>query len=120
MAAPELDVRYVARLARLELSEEEIARYQAQLSDVLTFVEALRQVDVSAVEPTAPAPAVFNLLRADNAPPGVSRSACVPVNLPRARRSMPSRTASPPSTRRWAAISRPTWKTPAGRQTPPT
>ena len=69
MAAPELDVRYVARLARLELSEEEIARYQAQLSDVLTFVEALRQVDVSGVEPTAHASAVFNVFREDAVQP---------------------------------------------------
>ncbi len=67
MAAPELDVRYVARLARLELSDEEVARYQAQLSDVLTFVEALRKVDVSEVEPTAHASPVFNVFRQDEA-----------------------------------------------------
>ncbi len=65
MAAPELDVRYIARLARLELSDEEVARYQAQLSDVLTFVEALRKVDVSGVEPTAHASPVFNVFRQD-------------------------------------------------------
>jgi aspartyl-tRNA(Asn)/glutamyl-tRNA(Gln) amidotransferase subunit C len=65
MAAPDLDVRYIARLARLELSEEEATQYQAQLSDVLTFVEALRRVDVSNVEPTAHASAVFNVFRAD-------------------------------------------------------
>ena len=65
MAAPELDVRYIARLARLELSDEEVARYQAQLSDVLTFVEALRKVDVSEVEPTAHASPVFNVFRPD-------------------------------------------------------
>ncbi len=65
MAAPDLDVGYVARLARLELSEAEIAEYQTQLSDVLKFVEALRQVDVSEVEPTAHASAVFNVFRAD-------------------------------------------------------
>ena len=67
MAAPELDVRYIARLARLELSDDEVARYQAQLSDVLTFVEALRRVDVSAVEPTAHASPVFNVFRQDEA-----------------------------------------------------
>ena len=69
MAAPDLDVRYVARLARLELSEEEVARFQAQLSDVLTYVEALRRVDVSGVEPTAHASAVFNVFRADEVQP---------------------------------------------------
>ena len=65
MAAPELDVRYIARLARLELSDDEVARYQAQLSNVLTFVEALRKVDVSGVEPTAHASPVFNVFRHD-------------------------------------------------------
>ena len=68
-AAPDLDVRYVARLARLELSDAEVAQYQAQLSDVLKFVEALRQVDVSDVEPTAHASPVFNVFRADESRP---------------------------------------------------
>ena len=67
MPAPDLDVRYIARLARLELSNEEVARYQAQLSNVLTFVEALRKVDVSNVEPTAHASPVFNVFRPDEA-----------------------------------------------------
>ena len=67
MSAPDLDVRYIARLARLELSDEEVARYQTQLGDVLTFVEALRKVDVSAVEPTAHASPVFNVFRQDEA-----------------------------------------------------
>ncbi len=65
MSAPDLDVRYIARLARLELSDEEVARYQSQLSNVLTFVEALRKVDVSGVEPTAHASPVFNVFRQD-------------------------------------------------------
>ena len=67
MPAPDLDVRYIARLARLELSDEEVERYQSQLSNVLTFVEALRQVDVSNVEPTAHASPVFNVFRQDEA-----------------------------------------------------
>ncbi len=67
MSAPDLDVRYIARLARLELSDEEVAKYQSQLGNVLTFVEALRKVDVSAVEPTAHASPVFNVFRQDEA-----------------------------------------------------
>ena len=67
MATPDLDVRYIARLARLELSDDEVARYQSQLSNVLTFVEALRKVDVSHVEPTAHASPVFNVFRQDEA-----------------------------------------------------
>jgi len=59
------DVRYTAQLARLHLSEEEIAKFQAQLSQVLAYVEKLEQVDVSGVEPTAHANAVFNVFRED-------------------------------------------------------
>ena len=59
------DVRYTMQLARLQLSEEEIAKFQAQLSQVLAYVEKLEQVDVSGVEPTAHANAVFNVFRED-------------------------------------------------------
>ena len=59
------DVRYTAQLARLHLSEEEISKFQAQISQVLAYVEKLEQVDVSGVEPTAHANAVFNVFRED-------------------------------------------------------
>ncbi len=61
----QFDVRYTAQLARLNLSEEEIAKFQAQLSQVLGYVEKLNAVDVSSVEPTAHANAVFNVFRDD-------------------------------------------------------
>ena len=63
----EFDVRYTAKLARLHLSEEEIAKFQAQLSQVLEYVEKLEQVNVEGVEPTAHANAVFNVFRRDEA-----------------------------------------------------
>jgi aspartyl-tRNA(Asn)/glutamyl-tRNA(Gln) amidotransferase subunit C len=59
------DVRYTAQLARLQLGEEEIATFQQQLSQVLKHVEKLEQVDVTGVEPTAHANAVFNIFRDD-------------------------------------------------------
>ncbi|HSI15942.1 MAG TPA: Asp-tRNA(Asn)/Glu-tRNA(Gln) amidotransferase subunit GatC [Chthoniobacter sp.] len=59
------DVRYTAQLARLNLSEAEIAKFQEQLSQVLAYVEKLEKVDVSGVEPTAHANAVFNVFRDD-------------------------------------------------------
>jgi len=61
----EFDVRYTASLARLNLSEEEIAKFQAQLSQVLEYVEKLKEVDVSQVEATAHANPVFNVVRKD-------------------------------------------------------
>jgi aspartyl-tRNA(Asn)/glutamyl-tRNA(Gln) amidotransferase subunit C len=63
----DFDVRYTARLARLNLSEEEIATFQSQLSQVLDYVEKLNQVDVSGVEPTAHTNAVVNVFREDAA-----------------------------------------------------
>ena len=63
----QFDVRYIAQLARLELSADEIAKFQSQLGQVLSHVEKLGQVDVSAVEPTAHANQVVNVFRADEA-----------------------------------------------------
>jgi aspartyl-tRNA(Asn)/glutamyl-tRNA(Gln) amidotransferase subunit C len=65
MPSPALDVRYTAQLARVHLSEEEIATFQAQLDHVIRYVEKLKEVDVSGVEPTAHAIPVFNVFRAD-------------------------------------------------------
>lgn len=46
-------VRHVARLARLELSEAEEVRLQGDLNNILGYVEKLNELDTSAVEPTA-------------------------------------------------------------------
>lgn len=46
-------VRHVAKLARLALSADEIAKYGQQLSAILDAVDALSQVDTSNVEPTS-------------------------------------------------------------------
>ena len=61
----DFDVRYTAQLARLNLSEEEIATFQSQLSQVLAYVEKLNKVDVSGVDPTAHTNPIFNVLRKD-------------------------------------------------------
>lgn len=64
---PDFDVRYTAQLARMNLSEEEIAKFQSQLSHVLEYVDKLKQVDVSDVEPTAHTYPIFNVFRKDTA-----------------------------------------------------
>ena len=61
----ELDVGYVARLARINLTEEEASAFQKQLDDVLRYVEKLRQADVSHVEAAAHTLAIFNVFRED-------------------------------------------------------
>jgi len=52
MTKGEIDVKYVAHLARLALSPEEEERIGAQLGSVLGYIEKLKEVDVSNVEPT--------------------------------------------------------------------
>jgi len=80
--AAEFDVRYTAQLARLHLSESEIATFQAQLSQVLHYVERLRQVDVSGIEPTAHTIPVYNVFRADEERPWFESSQAL-ANAPR-------------------------------------
>ncbi len=70
---PEIDVGYVASLARLELTEEETAQFQKQLADILAFVDTLSSLEVEGVEPTAhPAP-VIDCFREDESDLGLAR-----------------------------------------------
>ena len=66
-AALDLNVAYVARLARINLTEDEAKLFQKQLDDVLKYVETLRQVDVTGVDTAAHALPIFNVFR-DDAP----------------------------------------------------
>jgi aspartyl-tRNA(Asn)/glutamyl-tRNA(Gln) amidotransferase subunit C len=61
----ELDVAYVAKLARLNLTGAETQLFQKQLGDILKYAEKLREVDVSLVEAAAHAIPVFNVFRED-------------------------------------------------------
>ena len=65
MAATPIDVKYVAHLARLQLTPEEEQKFGAQLGQVLGYIEKLNQLDVSQVEPTAHAVPLVNIARAD-------------------------------------------------------
>jgi len=62
----DLDVAYVARLARINLTEDEAQIFQKQLDDVLKYADKLRQVDVTGVEAAAHALPVFNVFRDDS------------------------------------------------------
>ena len=65
MPAVEIDVKYVAHLARLQLTPEEEKRFGEQLGHVLGYVEKLKELDVSDVEPTAHAMPRVNVTRSD-------------------------------------------------------
>lgn len=53
MALTEKDVRYVADLAHLELTEEEVRKFLPQLDSILQYVEKLNELDTSQIEPMA-------------------------------------------------------------------
>jgi aspartyl-tRNA(Asn)/glutamyl-tRNA(Gln) amidotransferase subunit C len=64
-------VLHVARLARLELTEEEQARMAEELSKVLDYMETMSELDLADVEPTSHVVAVENALRADEPRPSL-------------------------------------------------
>lgn len=65
MPSKKIDIDYVARLARIDLTEEEKQTFTTQLADILAYVEKLNTVDVSSVEPMAHAFPLENVLDAD-------------------------------------------------------
>lgn len=73
MANPDLDVRYVAKLARLALTDEEAQTYGSQLADILGHVDALSELDTSDVAATAQVIESRNVLRPDELRPCLSR-----------------------------------------------
>lgn len=82
MSSSDLDVAYVARLARLELTAEETALFQIQLSQVLGHAEALQKVKIEGVEPAAHAFPVFDVVREDEVRPSLSQEEAL-RNAPR-------------------------------------
>jgi aspartyl-tRNA(Asn)/glutamyl-tRNA(Gln) amidotransferase subunit C len=63
----DFDVLYAARLARIHLTEDEAKLFQKQLDNVLNYVEKLRQLDVSGIDPAVHALPAFNAFRDDTA-----------------------------------------------------
>jgi aspartyl-tRNA(Asn)/glutamyl-tRNA(Gln) amidotransferase subunit C len=59
------DVLKLARLARLELTEEEITAFQKELSEILEYVAQLESADVSGLQPTSQVTGLKNVMRED-------------------------------------------------------
>ena len=59
------DVRNVAKLARLELPEEQIESYTSQLEEILSYVDQLQEIDTQDIPPTTRAVEVVNAMRED-------------------------------------------------------
>jgi aspartyl-tRNA(Asn)/glutamyl-tRNA(Gln) amidotransferase subunit C len=67
------DVVHVARLARLALSDEEVARFTPQLARIIGHADDIAALDLAAVAPTAHPMPLVNVLRPDEPRPGSDR-----------------------------------------------
>jgi aspartyl-tRNA(Asn)/glutamyl-tRNA(Gln) amidotransferase subunit C len=65
MAEAQFDIKYVAHLARIALTPDEEKKLAAQLGGILGYIEKLKELDVTNVEPTAHAVPMVNVTRAD-------------------------------------------------------
>jgi len=74
MALTRNQVRHIAELAKLKLSDDEISRMTAQLSAILDYAARLQELDTDAIPPTASVVPLQNVMRADR----------VTASLPRA------------------------------------
>ena len=65
MASSDFNIKYVAQLARIALTPDEEKKLRSQLGNILTYIEKLKELDVSNVEPTAHAVPLINVTRRD-------------------------------------------------------
>lgn len=70
-------VLYVARLARLRLSDEEVERMTVELSSILEHIETISALDLEGVEPTSHVVELENVLRPDEPRPSLERAQAV-------------------------------------------
>ena len=63
MDTPNIDIDYLANLARIDLSKEEKIKLSSQLNDIIGYFDKLSAIDVEGVEPMAHAHKVFNIWR---------------------------------------------------------
>jgi aspartyl-tRNA(Asn)/glutamyl-tRNA(Gln) amidotransferase subunit C len=59
------EIKKVAKLSKLELTDEEMKKYQTELSGILDFFEKLKEVDTDGVEPLSQVTGLENVLRTD-------------------------------------------------------
>lgn len=77
------EVRDIAELAKLELSDEQVTMYTQQLSQILDYFQLLQEVDTSQVDPTASVIPLRSVMRADENPVALSPEEVV-ANAPSA------------------------------------
>jgi len=65
MTGQDIDVARICELANIELSAEELAKFQKQLGAIVGYVQKIAQVDVSGIEPTVHGQLITNVFRDD-------------------------------------------------------
>ena len=73
MSLSEKDVQYVAKLARLEVTDQEVAKYTQQLGNILDYVQQLSKLDTTNVEPLAHVLDLKNVTRPDKPAPSLTQ-----------------------------------------------
>jgi aspartyl-tRNA(Asn)/glutamyl-tRNA(Gln) amidotransferase subunit C len=68
-----IDVPHVAKLANLRFNEEEAIKFEKQLSEILNYVEKLKEADTASVGTTSQVTGLENILRKDEAKPSLSQ-----------------------------------------------
>ncbi|OIO38253.1 MAG: Asp-tRNA(Asn)/Glu-tRNA(Gln) amidotransferase GatCAB subunit C [Candidatus Omnitrophica bacterium CG07_land_8_20_14_0_80_50_8] len=79
-----LDLRHIARLSRLHLTDAEIKFFETQVAQILSFVDQLKAVDVEGVEPTSHPLSLCNVFREDEIKPSILLEEFL-KNAPRAK-----------------------------------
>lgn len=82
----QIALKRIAELARLDLSDEELATFESQLAPILKHIDTLTAFDVDGVEPTAHPTPVYDVLRPDQARPGLTPEAVL-QNAPESAQS---------------------------------
>lgn len=75
-------VKHIARLARLELTDKEVEEFRKQLADILDYVSQLNELDASGIEPTSQVTGLENVTREDKPTPSLNQKEVL-SNAPR-------------------------------------
>lgn len=65
IALTEAQVRHIANLAKLSITDQEAKKFQEQLSSILGYIDVLNEIDTSNIEPTAQVTGLTNVIRED-------------------------------------------------------
>lgn len=73
MSVSKEDVKHIANLSKLNLTEEELEKYTTELSDIVNFANELSNIDVDGIKPTAHILDIKNVFRKDEMKPSYDR-----------------------------------------------